>query len=329
MATNSTIQNVFKIDFNHLSVLAPLFNDGIVLGMGNFDGVHLGHQEIIKNCVYAASIFKSEAVILSFAPHPVSVLRPDLYRGLIMTNDDKYQKILRLGIDKIIEIKFDKEFAKISAEDFLSAIFFSLRPKKIITGDNFYFGFQKSGNANLLNSRARAEKCRYLGLRELFHDGKKISSSLIRDCLSKGFIRRAGALLNSYYEIKGVIVKGKGNGLRLFDTPTANLYWNDQLSNIRFGVYLTEVYIKGIKYYGITNVGNRPSLSGAQGVWIESYILELDRVLYDTEVTLKFIMFLRPERKFNSLLALKFQIKRDVFFGDMIRKLKGFDSLVL
>ncbi|MDJ1312936.1 MAG: riboflavin biosynthesis protein RibF [Candidatus Midichloria mitochondrii] len=285
-----------------------------VVGLGNFDGVHLGHQEIVKNCVYFAKILGAKPVVVSFLPHPVSLIRPESYLGLIESYEDKVNKLLNLGIANVISLKFDQAFAKLPAHEFINLLFKKFNPKKIITGSNFLYGHKKSGNVSTLHLEASTYGFSYTPIQQVFFEGMAISSSLVRDALSKGFIEKVKKLLgDANYSLSGTVTKGSQIASSKLEIPTANFAWPAELFQVKAGVYLSKVYVAdNVFYFGLTHIGHRPSLTENNRVWVETHLFDFKGDLYGVTIKIELLSFLRPERKFASLETLKAQIDADI-----------------
>ena len=299
---------------NLLDASSSSFSTGSsVIGLGNFDGVHLGHQEIIKNCIYFAKLLDARPIIVSFLPHPVSLIRPESYLGLIECYEDKVNKLLNLGIASVVNLRFDLTFAKLPAHEFINLLFKRFNPKKIITGSNFFYGHKKSGNVATLHLEASIYGFSYTPIQQVFFEGMAISSSLVRDALSKGFIEKVKKLLgDTNYSLNGTVTKGSQIASSKLEIPTANFAWPAELFQVKAGVYLSKVCVDNVFYFGLTHIGHRPSLTENNKFWVETHLFDFKGDLYGLTIKVELLSFLRPERKFTSLETLKAQIDADI-----------------
>ncbi|WHQ46711.1 MAG: riboflavin biosynthesis protein RibF [Candidatus Midichloria sp.] len=288
------------------------FTGHSVIGLGNFDGVHLGHQEIIKNCIDFAKILGARPIIVSFLPHPVSLIRPESYLGLIESYEDKVNKLLNFGIANVISLKFDHALAKLSDHEFIDLLFKRFNPKKIITGNNFFYGHKKTGSVSKLHLEASRYGFSYTPIQQVFFEGVPISSSLVREALSKGFIKKVNKLLGDInYGLSSTVTKGSQVAGSKLGIPTANFVWPSELFQARLGVYLSKIRAGSDFYFGLTNIGYRPTLEDDK-VWVETHLFDFMGDLYGAKIKVELLSFLRPERKFSSLETLKAQINADI-----------------
>ena len=287
-----------------------------VVAVGKFDGEHRGHQKIIATMLDIAREKQLKTAIFTFGTPPAAVVSGQR-RPQILTNEERREKLHQAGIDYIVEYPFDAEIAAMDGEDFVREILLgAMRMRSIVGGEDLRFG--KAGAMN-------AEKLRALGERLGFSvciiskeiaDGEEISSTLVREALAAGDIRKANALLGMPYTAEGVVQHGNGIGNRLLGFPTINLLLPSGKLLPRQGVYRTETVLPdGRTFRSITNVGTNPSVEQDQlshRLRLESFLLDFSGDLYGTRVRLRFLKFIRPEKKFSSLAALKQQITADL-----------------
>ena len=315
---NLTVQDLYSLD--KFSVCCS------VIGIGNFDGVHLGHQEIIKNCIYSAKLLNCQSVIISFFPHPTLLIKPTAYLGLITSYEDKIQKITNLGIEKVVNLTFDQDMANMTDHEFIDLIVKKFCPKKIITGDNFFYGSRKHGNVMKLSYAAHKLEFSYSVVQQIFYQNEPISSSLVRQALQKGFIEKTNLLLGANYTLTGKVQVGKKVASSKLGYPTANFMWPNDLFQIKFGVYFSRVFIDDKFYFGVTNIGIKPTVSQNQEVIVESHIVDFCGDLYERVIKLELLSFLRPERQFSDLWMLKTQINKDVKLAKHLIKFGSFKN---
>ena len=281
-----------------------------VLTLGVFDGLHLGHQQIMRHVVERARATGAVATAVTFDPHPRSVLHPDSAPPLLQTLDQRLANLEVLGIEQTIVIKFDREFAGQPAENFLSDIIHDrLNAKEVYLGKGFAFGKDRGGNIELL--RAMSEKLGFVAdeVGEVTLRGNRISSSKIRKLLDDGRVNLARRMLGRPYGVEGVIIRGNRRG-HTIGFPTANLKPHNRVIP-RYGVYATATLIDGIWRKSITNIGVRPTFESDADASIETYVFDFDGDLYGAALRVRFLHRIRDERKFNGIDELKAQIDRD------------------
>jgi len=285
----------------------PLF-----LAIGVFDGVHLGHQAVISTSAEHARIANGTAVVVTFDPHPEKVLRPDHAPHLLTATQHKIYLIRELGVNNLLIIHFDKQFAATEPEDFVEALVSYSKPlREICVGHEWAFGKKRRGNLDLLTKLGAHSNFNVVGIPPIKINGDVVSSTAIRGAVEKGDFDRAAEMLGREYTILGTVVHGDGLGKKI-GFPTANL----SAHNEQFppnGVYATEARLKDGRYRGVINLGTRPTVSGGKSERVlEIFLFDFNHDIYGREVEVRFLKFLRPERKFENLDALVQQIRRDV-----------------
>jgi riboflavin kinase/FMN adenylyltransferase len=285
-----------------------------VATIGNFDGVHLGHQELMRDLARRAAETGGTPSVVTFHPHPIQVLAPDNAPRQIQTLKQKLATLESLGIQLAIVIPFDLELAHMSAHDFAIDILWGrLGLEEIYVGPNFAFGHRREGSFNLLREIG-AEKGFAVGrIRQVQFRGNRVSSTSVRQALLSGQVALARRLLGRPYVLAGEVVHGTatGSGLRV---PTANLRSENELIPRR-GVYVTRLTVEGNRRGSVTNIGVRPTVTGFDSsapLAIESHVLDFNQDLYGRRVILEFFVRLREERRFRDRDALVEQIGRDV-----------------
>ncbi len=282
-----------------------------VLTLGVFDGLHLGHQAIMRTVVERARAVAASSTVLTFEPHPRAVLHPESAPPLLQTFDQKIEALGVLDIEQTIVIHFDKSFAQIRAEDFLREIVAErLHAQEVYLGRGFAFGHNREGNIELLRAISKdlgffADEVPEVRLR-----GQRISSSRIRELLLQGRVNLARRMLGRPYGVEGRVVRGAERGVKL-GFPTANIHPQNRVIP-RGGVYVTAALTDGQWRRSVTNIGTRPTFDDATETSVETHVMNWSGDLYSDVVRVRFLHRLRAEKKFNSIHELKFQIERDV-----------------
>ena len=282
-----------------------------VLTIGTFDGVHLGHQKIIERVVATARQEGLLATIFTFFPHPRMVVQHDKSLKLIHTLEEKKQLLQQLGVDLLVVQPFNEAFAQLTAEEFVSTILVQhLNVKKVIIGYDHRFGRNRTANIN--DMRLFGEKYGFaveeISVQEV--DEVSVSSTKIREALNKGDVITAEHYLGTPYSLTGTVVHGLKLG-RTLGYPTANIQVTEDYKLIpKDGVYAVYSYIGERKVYGMMSIGKNPTIEG-KGASIEVYFFDFNGDLYDRELTIYFVKYLREERKFSSVALLRKQLQDD------------------
>lgn len=290
---------------------ANLAADSLVT-IGVFDGVHLGHQQLIQQLVSSARASGRKAIVLTFYPHPDKVLEKVKTRYYLMTPEKRAELLLKLGVDLVITHPFDDETRHLSAASFIDLLIERLRIKELWVGADFALGFQRQGNVRYLRAQGaiRGFKVTAVELITAHSSEQLIRSSTIRDQVRNGNMRAASAMLGRAYAMGGTVVAGEQRG-RTIGAPTANLeVWSEQIIPAN-GVYATWARIGDETFAAATNIGSRPTFAG-DAVTIEAHLLDFDRDIYGKSMELAFEKRLRPEQKFSSLDDLVAQIQIDI-----------------
>jgi riboflavin kinase/FMN adenylyltransferase len=281
-----------------------------VLTLGVFDGLHLGHQQIMRTVVERAKAVRAVPTAITFDPHPRAVLHPESAPPLLQTLDQRLANFEVLGIEQAIVIPFGRDFAAQSAEDFLYDIVHDrLHAREVYLGKGFAFGKGRGGNIELLRRMSRELGFFADEVPEVCLRGKRISSSKIRRLLADGRVNLVRRMLDRPYGVEGVIVRGNRRG-HTIGFPTANLHPHNRVIP-KFGVYATATLLDGVWRRSITNIGVRPTFENEAQPSIESYIFDFDGDLYGDVLRVRFLHRIRDERKFNGIEELKAQIQKD------------------
>ncbi len=284
---------------------------GSVITIGTFDGVHIGHATILNRVVATAEKEGLDSVLLTFFPHPRMVLQKDSNIKLLNTLAEKRDLVAATGIDHLVIHPFTRQFSRMTAVEYVRDLLVNrLHAKKIIIGYDHRFG--RNRTANITDLKEMGETYGFdveeISVQEL--DDVAVSSTKIRAALKEGDVATANNYLGYAYMITGTVVKGKGIG-KTWNYPTANLQPSESYKLIPMnGVYITRAQIGDKTAFGITSIGTNPTVGGKSRT-IETYFLDLDIDLYDQELQLEFLEFIRPEATFESVEALKKAIRQD------------------
>lgn len=294
---------------------------GSVVTIGNFDGVHLGHQALVRELIKQAKIFRVPSVLMTFNPHPVQVLFPDKKFWRLQTFSDQKLRLEKLGLDILWEVTFDSALAQLSAEEFFEKyIELTLNLKSLIVGHDFALGKNRGGNKDFFTQRSQQKSWHLVQVPPLIIDNEVVSSSRIREALSKGEVVKAKALLGRNYDLSGSVIKGEQRG-RQIGVPTANVTVGIEIP-ICNGVYVTQTKIGDKIVPSITNYGLRPTVNkSSSDKLMETHLFDFNQDLYGQSISVEFLNFLRPEKRFDSFEQLKNQIQLDLakareFFGE-------------
>lgn len=287
------------------------FPQPIVCGLGNFDGVHLGHQKLIKELMKQSKIRGLESAILTFEPHPAKVLHPKKSDPLIMTLRQKERVIESLGVHNLIFAPFTEDFSRLNYKDFIYNILIkTCRVKTIVVGFNYTFGNRGEGNAVNLREICSNEGIDAIIIPPVTYDGKVVSSSLIRSLIMNGNVKKAAEFMNRPFSIEGAVVCGDARGRKL-GFPTANISYSPDIVLPARGVYATLAIWRDCAFKSITNIGIKPTFNKNQTT-IEVHIFDFNEQIYGETLEIVFMEKIRDEIKFESPLKLIDQVKKDI-----------------
>jgi riboflavin kinase/FMN adenylyltransferase len=295
--------------FVHSFEEAQLTEDSVVT-IGSFDGVHRGHQALIKQVRTAALNAQRAAVVITFFPHPSVVLgRAQPY--YLTAPEEKLVQLNQTGVDLLIELPFTPETAQVRATEFIDQVLHHLRLRELWIGHDFALGYRREGNAEFLAKLGQTHGFTVHAVDPLTNDGEIISSSNIRAALREGEVAHAAKLLGRPFRLSGKVVPGDGRG-KTIGAPTANLgVWQDHAIPAN-GVYACRAWVGHIPHRAAVNIGTRPTVTDESRRTIEAHLLDFDKDLYGLNIALDFFDRLRGEQKFASIQELVTQIKSDV-----------------
>lgn len=281
-----------------------------VVTIGNFDGVHRGHQELIKRVIKRAAEMNAASVVVTFEPHPAKVLRPDKAPRQLISLQEKIELFQSYGINVVICIEFTPEFAAKSPDEFAEEVLCrKIGARVIIVGANYKFGKGQSGDISYLRQKGRMLGFEVEVVDPVEIGGARVSSSRIREHLAKGDVETVSGLLGRYYSIDGVVTPGHHRGMVL-GYPTANIYTVDEAIP-KNGIYAVRVLFGPMILDGACYIGNQPTFAGEK-IGIEVYLFDFSGELYHEHLTVQFVKMIREEKRFDNKEELIQQIKDDV-----------------
>tara|TARA_Y100001970_G_C14255491_1_gene875050 strand:+ start:1608 stop:2537 length:930 start_codon:yes stop_codon:yes gene_type:complete len=289
------------------------FNESyLCLTIGNFDGIHKGHQILINRLLEESKDLKLKTAVLSFTPHPKKYFGYTSENFNIITQEEKLNFLKKMGLDIFIDFKFNENLANLNAEDFIKDIIIKkLNVKKIIVGSDFRFGKNRLGNINTLKKLSKILNFQLIEINilNLNNTKEKFSSSYVRKTITEGNFKRVSQMLGRNWTLSGKIIKGDQKA-RKINFPTANI---KPLKKIfpKMGVYIVNAIFDKKKYKGIANFGYRPTVDGST-LLLETHIFNFNKDIYGKELTIEFLEFIRSEKKFNSFDELTKQIIKDI-----------------
>jgi riboflavin kinase/FMN adenylyltransferase len=300
------------MEVHYISLESEVEKKFFNLAIGNFDGVHLGHQKIIRDLVNDANEQKRPSAILSFEPHPRQFFSRDLDRYQIIGTEIKQKILSDLGINNLFFLKFDQLIANLSPTDFIKRIIIDkLQINKLVVGYDFHFGKNREGDVIMLRDYATihgfelevVDPIKETSINEVF------SSSAIRQAIKDGYIKKANMMLGYEWTMEGEVIHGNKRA-REMNFPTANLLPHDQIYPMK-GVYAVNIVINQNKFNGIANFGERPTVDGNK-LLLEVHIFNFNEDIYGKHLTVEFLTFIRGEQKFDNFSLLVEQIKKDI-----------------
>ncbi len=310
----------------HMNLIRSLYNiqpehRGCVLTIGNFDGVHLGHQQLIKYASEKARKMNVPLIVMTFEPHPAEFFAKTPTVPRLSNLREKCQALWQSGADFILLMPFNQKLADVSASDFIDMIHANLQPLSIIVGDDFHFGSKRQGNIALLQERGKHSGFSAESLPTIMQNGERISSTRVRKALQAGDHELVKQLLGGRYSMLGKIRHGDHLG-RQWGFPTANIFLHRRLSPVH-GVYTVQMSgIADEPLPGVANVGNRPTVDGTKTL-LEVHLLDFNQDIYGCSVKVEFCEKLREEIRYPTIELLREQIAKDVVIATNYFKQHG------
>ncbi|MBU3126464.1 bifunctional riboflavin kinase/FAD synthetase [Clostridium tagluense] len=279
------------------------------IALGSFDGLHLGHMHLVNKAVELSKENNAKSMICTFKNHPLSVINKEICPQLIMDNDTKIKLLEGTGIDIVNLVSFDKDFMKITPEQFIKDMVNFYNTKGIVVGFNYRFGYKNLGDVEMLQKYSSILGYKLYVCEAISNNNEVVSSSNIRHLIAEGNIIKANELLGRPHSITGEVIKGKQLG-RTIGFPTVNLNYNKQYIIPKGGVYYTLAQYDNNIYKAITNIGYNPTVEGGK-LSVETYILNFDKQIYGENVKINFVSRIRDEVKFDTVEELRQQLIKD------------------
>jgi len=302
--------------YRNIETITEQFSNACVT-IGNFDGVHCGHQQLFATVIRKAAAISGTSVAITFDPHPLQVLLPDGIK-LISSCEQKVELIEMAGIDVLIIIPFTRDFAKTPADGFIASVLVEkIGVKELVVGFDYAFGKGRSGNISFLKDQGDLFGFPVTVVDAHYIENELVSSTKIRQLVKEGRMADAGCLLGRHYQIRGTVQVGKQRGGKVIGFPTANLKFNEEDLVPKHGVYVTQVICEEKCYGGILNIGYNPTFDENKLV-AETHIFDFSEDIYGKPIRVNLLKFLRGERKFSGPQELSEQIKKDVVVAKKI-----------
>ena len=299
---NKCVRNFFD--------LKTLPFDDACITIGNFDGVHKGHQAIIAKMVIHSKRSKRQVLVVTFFPNPADYFNPNRNSFYLSTSQEREALLLKNGVDQVITFKFDRDFANLSPESFLSGLKEKLGLSVLVVGYDFALGKNRRGTIDVIKGISHELDFVVEMIEPLNLGDKAISSTLIRNQLDKGDMLSVREMLGRYYAISGIVEHGSNRGAKM-GLPTANIVHWTHKKLPAVGVYATQVNVRGEKYWGITNVGFRPTFENQDKPNVETFIMNFEGDVVGENLTIEFVQKIREEQKFNCVEDFLTQIEKD------------------
>ena len=300
-----------------MQVITELTKDTIKqptgVGLGNFDGLHIGHMALINTVINECKLNGLSSVVFTFNKHPENILRKQLYNPIITTNEHKKKLLEAINLDVLCYQEFDESFSRLSPEDFIQDILIKkLRIRLAVVGFNYRFGFMGKGDVDFLKKAGEKYGFKVIVVPPVKVNAEIVSSTLIREYIKKGKMERVFQLLGRHFSLSGTVVPGRHIG-RTLGFPTANITARPEMIVPANGVYITKTRLEGDSWYNsVTNVGIAPTVRDGHTFSIETHLIDYRNDLYGHDIEVCFIEKLRGEKKFENVEALKKQVIEDI-----------------
>ncbi|MBI9084473.1 MAG: bifunctional riboflavin kinase/FAD synthetase [Desulfobacterales bacterium] len=300
-----------------LNIIQHPFENAVIT-IGNFDGVHMGHQALFHQVIERAEAVGGTSIAMTFEPHPIRVLKKNGDPPLITIYQQKVELIEAAGMDVLIAVPFTEAFAAMGAREFVEDLLVGrIGIKTIVVGNDYTFGRNREGTLGLLRQFAKEMNFEVVVAQWIQRPNTmngRISSTMVRELISDGEMEKARKLLGRHYQIRGTVTTGRNRGGKLLGFPTANINLQDELCP-KTGVYAVTVESAGELFKGVANIGYSPTFDDYLFT-IEVHLLDFDKNIYDALIRVNFIERIRDEKKFNSIEALSDQIRQDIVVAE-------------
>ncbi|MDD4077161.1 MAG: riboflavin biosynthesis protein RibF [Bacilli bacterium] len=299
---------LIKFDLEKQYSLPPL-----VAALGHFDGLHLAHQRLIEKTMFLAKSEDARSAVITFDPHPDYVLKKRKPAGYLTPLTDKAEAIAAMGVDYLIVVPFTLEISRLTSDDFENAVLDKFNIKKIVIGFDYRYGFQGRGNDATLR-----RKYPVYVLEAITYQNEKMGSDAVRRMLMDGHMEAVRDVLGKYYQISGKVVSGHRIG-RTYGIRTANVDIPADYQPLKIGVYAVIVTVRGCRYHGVANYGIKPTFKPSGTAKLEVHIIDFSETIYNEEITVEFVRYIREEKPFPDVAALAAQIRDDI---ETVKKMK-------
>lgn len=282
------------------------------VGLGNFDGLHVGHMALVNTLISEARIHGLQSVIYTFTKHPENILRKKLFTPLLTTVGKRVQILGETALDAVYFDEFDEDYSRMKPENFVRRVLLDkLGAQLVIAGFNYRFGYKGQGDIDLLRTMGKKFNFRVIIIPPVKVDNEIVSSTAIREYVKKGEMENVFRLLGRHYSLTGEVMDGKRMGRRI-GFPTANLHPEEYLILPKEGVYITKTLYNGEFYSSLTSIGKNPTFEDSAKINVETHILNFNRDIYRSSIEVFFLSFLRNEIKFRNAQELSQKIHHDV-----------------
>ncbi|ADL51536.1 bifunctional riboflavin kinase/FAD synthetase [Clostridium cellulovorans] len=288
--------------------------DSTYITLGSFDGLHMGHQQLIKSTVSKARENNIKSMVYTFSNHPLSILAPDKEPKQLMVNEKKIEILKKLEVDIVNFAHFNEEYLKIQPVAFIELLVKKYNMKGIVVGYNNRFGYKNQGDVELLKAYSNEYGYEVIVIDPVKEHDTIVSSTKIRAFITEGEVEKASVLLGRPYSLEGKVVSGKHLG-NTIGFPTANIEINFKRLLPKGGVYYSNVKVENKIYKGITNIGYNPTVQG-DSLSVETHILDFNQSIYDEFIEVYFVKRIRDEKKFKSIDELVKQLKQDKAYAE-------------
>lgn len=285
-------------------------NEDSVITLGKFDGLHRGHELLIEEIANQKKLYGLKSIVFTFDIPPRKKVS-DIQAKELTINEEKRYIFEKTGIDYLVSCPFTNEVMCMEPESFIRWIVESLSVKCFVVGDDFCFGHNRMGNHEVLKQFEDKYGYRTIVMPKVKEDGRDISSTFVREEIEKGNIQKANQLLGYHFFVKSDVIHGNQIG-RKMGIPTINMAIPEEKMIPPFGVYITRTEISGVWYRGVSNIGKKPTISGDNPVGLETFLLDFEKDVYEENILVEFLDYIRPEKKFDSLEELQKQICLDI-----------------